>query len=160
MRGQTVCRSHGGSTPQARHAASRRSLEEQARDVVRGIGFEPIDNPLTALQALAGEMIAVKNFLRGQVERLEGIRYASSIGTEQLRGELAAYQSAMRDTAQVLGVIGRLRIDERLAAITEAQATLVIGAIDAALAHAGVTGTEAIEAKKVAARHLRTTGER
>jgi hypothetical protein len=160
MHGQDVCRAHGGSAPQARRAAARRDLEEQARSAVRRIGaYSPVDNPLTALQLLAGEMLAVKDHLRGQVDRLERLRYSSAVGTEQTRAELAAYQAALRDTAGVLGILGRLRIDERLAAITEAQAAHVIAAIDAALEYAGVTGDRAHEAKAVAARHLRRVSE-
>jgi hypothetical protein len=155
LKGQEVCRFHGGSSPQARQAAARRTLEAEAREAVRRVGFEPVDNPFTELQSLAGEMVAVKNLLRSEFERLDRLRYSSAVGTEQLRGELAAYQGALRDTAAVLSAIGRLRIDERMAAISEQQATVVIGAIEAALTAAGITGKDASTAKAVAARHLR-----
>jgi hypothetical protein len=121
---------------------------------VRELGFEPVSDPLSQLQAVAGELVAVKDMLRGEVERVEQLRYEGRSG-EQLRGELVAYQASLRDTVNALAIIARLGIDERLAQISEKQAGVVLAAIDAMLAHLGISGQEAADAKKVAARHLR-----
>lgn len=134
----------------------------------------PVDNPLTELANLAGRARAWMELLQGRVEKLleahddaeveqdhggagpksKGIRYQAGAG-EQLRAEVALYERSMDRLGKFLSDYGRLGIDERLAKITELQAEKVIAAIDAALAHAGVTGKTATEAKQVAARHLR-----
>jgi hypothetical protein len=123
--------------------------------VLISLGGEAVDNPLTVLGEVAGELVAVKNHFRGLVERLESIRYQGGSG-EQIRGELTAYQAALRDTINAVGLMAKLNIDERLATISEKQAGVVIAAIEAALAHAGITGQQAAEAKQVAARRLRS----
>lgn len=158
LKGQKVCKAHGGATPQARKAAAKRiaeaKLNEEANEVLTSLGGEPVSNPLTVLGELAGELVAVKNHFRGLVERLESVRYQGGSG-EQIRGELTAYQAALRDTMNAVGLMAKLNIDERLAIITEKQAAKVIAAIDAALISAGVVGEAAVSAKKVAARKLR-----
>ncbi|MEV5472749.1 hypothetical protein ACIRH0_04105 [Streptomyces sp. NPDC093675] len=159
LKGQTVCRVHGGAAPQNLAAGERRvaeeRLEEETRRALAILNVPPVENPLTALSELAGQVIAWKNALADRVNELHRIRYTDDKNAEQLRSEVALYERAMDRCVNVLGTIGRLRIDERLAAISEQQATTVIGAIEAALAHAGVTGPAASAAKAVAARHLR-----
>ncbi|MBY8341824.1 hypothetical protein JYK17_17480 [Streptomyces sp. KC 17012] len=159
LKGQKVCRVHGGKAPQNLAAGERRVAEEQleaeTRRALAVLDVPPVDNPLTALSELAGQVIAWKDALADRVNELHHIRYTDDKRAEQLRSEVALYERAMDRCVNVLGTIGRLRIDDRLAAISEQQATVVIGAIEAALAHAGVTGKAASAAKAVAARHLR-----
>ncbi|MGV9427066.1 hypothetical protein ACWDO7_22620 [Streptomyces sp. NPDC003656] len=159
LKGQSVCRVHGGNAPQNLAAAERRiteeRLEKETRRALAILDVPPVDNPLTALSQLAGQVVAWKDALAERVNQLEQIRYTDDKRAEQLRSEVALYERAMDRCVNVLGTIGRLRIDERLAAISEQQAAVVIGAIEAALAHAGVTGEAASAAKGVAARHLR-----
>ncbi|MDT0435615.1 MULTISPECIES: hypothetical protein [Streptomyces] len=159
LKGQTVCRVHGGAARQNRAAGERRVAEERleadTRRALARLDVPAVENPLTALSQLAGQVIAWKDALADRVNELQQIRYTDDKRAEQLRSEVALYERALDRCVNVLGTIGRLRIDERLAAISEQQATVVIGAIEAALAHAGVTGPEASAAKAVAARHLR-----
>ncbi|MFE5868803.1 hypothetical protein ACFQ6V_09135 [Streptomyces roseifaciens] len=158
LKGQSVCRYHGGSSRQSKAAAQRRlaeaAMEAQARRTLAALGAAPVDNPLVALSELAGEILAFKTALAERVNELSGIRYSTDNG-EQIRAEVTLYERAMDRAVTVLGTIARLNIDQRLAAISEKQAEAVIRAIDAALAHAGVTGSLATEAKQVAARSLR-----
>ncbi|MFJ5151369.1 hypothetical protein ACIQCF_07235 [Streptomyces sp. NPDC088353] len=160
MRGQDVCRFHGGATKKARAAGAQRvaeaELTEQTRRALAVLDVAPVDNPLTALSELAGQVVAWKDALAERVNALERIRFTDDKGAEQLRAEVALYERSMDRCINVLGTIGRLKIDERLAAISEKQADVVIAAIEAALAHAGVIGERAADAKKVAARHLRS----
>lgn len=158
MQEQSVCKRHGGGSPQAIKKAARKiaevTLNQQANKLLVTLGADPVDNPLTALSELAGEVLAFKNALGAKVNALEEIRYKGGAG-EQLRAEVALYERAIDRAGNLLGNIARLNIDERLAAINEKQAGVVIAAIEAALAHAGITGEAAVEAKVVAARRLR-----
>lgn len=160
MRGQEVCRFHGGATKKAKAAANRRIAEAEVADETRRalavLDVTPVENPLSALSEVAGQILAWKDRLSFRVNALnERIRYEDDKGAEQLRAEVALYERALDRSVNVLATIGRLNIDERLAAISEKQADAVIAAIEAALAHAGVTGDRAAEAKRIAARHLR-----
>jgi hypothetical protein len=159
LKGQRVCKLHGGGTPQARRAAAKKlaevKLTEQANRLLVRMGADPVGNPLTALSQLAGEVLAFKEALGERVNALgHEIRYQGGAG-EQLRAEVALYERAVSQASTLLANIARLNIDERLAAIEEKQIEVVIKAIDAALTYAGVTGDAATGAKKVAARHLR-----
>lgn len=159
LKGQKVCGYHGGKSPQALKAAAKRiaevQLNEQANKLLVKVGANPVDNPLTALSQLAGEVLAFKEALGERVNALgDEIRYKGGAG-EQLRAEVALYERAVNQASTLLSNIARLNIDERLAAISEKQTETVIKAIDAALLYAGVTGDVAAGAKKVAARHLR-----
>ena len=162
--GGTVCDYHGAAAPQVRAAANRRVAEELLMRKAAGLVGEPVDNPLTELANLAGRARAFMEMMQVRVETLmdggdtrdgsDGIRYKGGAG-EQLRAEVALYERAMDRLGKFLADYGRLNIDERLATISGAQADRVIAAIEAVIKHLGLTGAEAVEAKKVAARHLR-----
>jgi len=135
MKGQTVCLRHGGGNTRSRKAAARRiaeaELTKQANRLLVQLGADPVDNPLTALAELAGEVRAFKNSLGTRVNALgEEIRYKGGAG-EQLRAEVALYERAVSQFGTLLTNIARLNIDERLAAITEKQAETVMQAIRA-----------------------------
>lgn len=159
MKGQTVCISHGGKAPQNLKAAERRvaeaDLQQKLTKQLAKLDVDPIGDPLTALSQLAGQVVAFKDALADRVNTLSEIRYQGAAG-EQVRAEITLYERAMDRANTVLGNIARLNIDERLARVTEKQAETVIAAIEAALLHAGITGERATEAKRVAARKLRS----
>lgn len=147
---------HGGAAPQARKAAADRVLDKTLRGMAARLGpAQPVGDPLTALSALAGEVVRWKDFLASRVEELEALRYQSDIGTEQMRSEVAIYAQALRETRETLATIAKLNIDERLARIDELTAQMILKAIEEALKSAGVVGAAATTAKQVAARHLR-----
>jgi hypothetical protein len=169
--GQDVCDKHGGSTRHAKLAAARRMLEAELMTLAEAMIGAPVDNPLTELAALAGRARAWMELLQARVEKLletseseerdgggdakkQGIRYQAGAG-EQVRAEIQLYERAMDRLGKFLADYGRLNIDERLSQIEESKAELILKAIDAALAQAGVVGSKAAEAKQVAARHLR-----
>jgi hypothetical protein len=156
MHGQLICAVHGGRARQNKAKAAERIVAEQARTVLARLDVEPVADPLTALGLLAGQVLAFKDALAEQVNRLEAIRYEDAKGAEQLRSEVAVFERALGECRQVLGLMARLDIDARLAAIEETKAQAVVAAIDAGLAAAGVTGVAATEARQVVARHLRS----
>lgn len=157
LKGQAVCKFHGGNTRQAKAAAVRRQVEVEARQVLAELGVPAVEDPLAQLLKLAGEVLAWQRATAALVNGLEdGIRYRGANGAEQLRAEIALYERAMDRAVNVLSAIARLGIDERLVQVTEKQADAVVGALNAALAAAGVGGEQAELARRAAARHLRS----
>jgi len=152
------CRFHGGAAPQVQAAAARRVLDAAARAALADMDVPVIADPLTELGKLAGQVVAYKDALARLVNDLASIRYEDAKGAEQLRAEVAVFNLALSECRQVLVAMARLDIDRRLAAIEETKARAVLAAFDAGLAHAGITGPTANEAKQVAARHLRSVG--
>ncbi|BFP50013.1 hypothetical protein KCMC57_63810 (plasmid) [Kitasatospora sp. CMC57] len=149
------CKLHGGNTTNQRTAAATEIAEREIRSVLAQLDVAPVDDPLTALTVLAGQVVSWQTAIATLVNNLEDrVRYEGAAGAEQLRAEVALYERAMDRTGHVLGLIAKLNIEERLAAVTEAQADRVIAAIDAALAAAGITGPQAAQARQAAARHL------
>lgn len=160
LQGLTVCYRHGATKSaqaKGRRAVADARLDEQLNRLLVGTGASPVDNPLKALGELAGEMVALKDGLASLVRKLnvDEIRYKGGAG-EQIRAEVVLYERALERTGQLLVNIARLNIDERLAAIEEKQVDAVVRAVEAALASVGVRGEDAIQAKKIAARHLRS----
>lgn len=148
--GQKVCTKHGGASPQAQQAAARRIAEEQAREAMEKLGWQPVDDPLSALAELAGEIIAWKDLLRGKVEELQGaFRYETEFN-EAIRGEVQLFERALDRAVHVLAVIAKLNIDERLAAITERQARMLEDALFAAFDAAGLGLRDADQKEAVA----------
>jgi hypothetical protein len=156
VNGQTKCVAHGGRSPQAKAKGAERVVEEKARATLVQAGAPPVADPLTALGELAGQVLAFKDALGEQVNRLESIRFEDAKGGEQLRSEVVVLERAFDRCAQILALIAKLNIDERLAKVTERQADAVVQAIDAALAAAGITGQTATEARHAAAVRLRS----
>jgi hypothetical protein len=153
IHGLKVCDSHGGRAPQARKAARAELARREITEAVQILDAPPIGDPLRALQQLAGEVVAWKNALADRVD-LQKLRYASNIDTEQIRGEVQLLERAMDRCNTVLVNIAKLKIDERLAAIDEATAAMVIRAMEAGLASAGVAGPAAVRAREVMRGHL------
>lgn len=152
-KGMTVCNSHGGRAPQTRAAATRNMEAGQLRAILERHGRnEPITDPLRALQELAGRVRAWFDFLE---ERIGSLRHSSQWDTEQIRGEVQLYVQAQDSFAKILVDMGKLKIDERLVAIHEATAAMVLDAMKAGFASAGVTGVAQAEAIKVTGRKLR-----
>lgn len=158
MPGLTVCYRHGGANRTTRAAGERRvaedKVEKKARALALRLEVNPVDNPLQALALHIGEEVRFKDALLKLVQDLEEIRYKGAAG-EQIRAEITLYERALDRIGNRLAAYARLGIDERLAAIEEKQAEAVIRAIEAALAHAGITGPALVEARQVAAAELR-----
>lgn len=159
VEGTTVCRMHGGTAPQVRAAAARNVVAAKIEGAVKSGKLDlssaaPVGDPLRELQALAGRAVLWEELIREKVD-LERLRYASEIGTEQIRGEIQIWMQAMRQVESLLGLIAKLKIDERLIAIEEGKAQMIMRAISAALRSAGVTGPAEAAALKVAGRELR-----
>lgn len=153
MSGGLVCRSHGGGAPQTRAAAAVRVAEADALATMANMTITPVDDPLFELSKLAGEALAWRDLLRARVAELTSLGYQGPTG-EQIRAAVALYGASMDRLERVLVSIGRLKIDERLAAISERQAEVVIAAIDAGLDAANLTMSTRHVIRSRVARHL------
>lgn len=150
------CRLHGGNTKAQKTRARKQQADKEARAVLAELDVQPVEDPLTALMQLAGQVLSWQEATATLVNGLgDRIRYEGGTGAEQLRAEVQLYERSMDRAEKVLSSIARLNIEERLAQISEAQADRVLAAIDAVLAHLGITGDEAAGARRVAARRLR-----
>jgi hypothetical protein len=181
MTGATVCRSHGGAAPQVKAAAARRVVEGQALKAVSAMGnWAPVTDPLSALADVAGEVTAVKDFLRGLVDEIvererrangnpimdaigkltdaESLRMPDDKGAEQMNAKFQAYMAMLNSTVATLATIAKLNIDERMARIEEARKTMIIEAMRRGFAAAGVTGEAHTRGLAATVRHLRVVG--
>jgi hypothetical protein len=150
------CRLHGGNTRNQRIAARAEKADQEARRILAQLDVQPVEDPFAALSRLAGQVLAWQEAISRIVNDLgDRVRYEGASGAEQLRAEIALYERAMDRTGSVLGMIAKLNIEDRMARVTERQADALVSALEAALAAAGVTGPQADDARKAAARHLR-----
>lgn len=156
--GTNVCQIHGARAPQTKAKAQRAAVEEKARKTFGRLADHstPVADPLTALGQLAGHVTAWMEFLSGQVADLEELRFEDVKGSEQIDGRVQLFRQALVDCNQVLGTYARLGIDDRLARISERQAETVLKAIEVALEAVGVPSERRPNARRAAARHLRS----
>lgn len=181
VQGGSVCWKHGGSAPQVKAAAARRVVEGQALKAVSAMGaWSPVTDPLTALAEVAGEVTAVKDFLRGLVDEIvererrangnpimdaigkladaETLRTPDDKGAEQMNAKFQAYMAMLNSTVATLATIAKLNIDERMARIEEARKTMIIEAMRRGFAAAGVTGEAHTRGLAATVKHLRVVG--
>jgi len=148
--GHGRCKLHGGCAPSGRAAGA----ESQARAELARLGVPPVDNALTALAAIAGEVVAWKDMLAAKVNELSSLRYKTE-GGEQLRAEVALWERALDRCGKFLVDMAKLDIDERLARVTEQQAEQISAALTAVLAEMGLSQDQQRAARAGVARHLR-----
>ena len=136
MRGAVRCRMHGGASGQSKRKAQQRLIEQQAARVLADLGeeIEPVTDPLSALEQVAGQAMALVDLLRGKVAELEQIGYPSSQGLEQTRAELSLYLSALGRAESVVGRMLSLDLESRRLRLDEAKAALVVAALSRVLA--------------------------
>lgn len=160
MTGAKRCYKHGGKH---RYTEQHRAEREAERKIQRAIGIlkiVPVEDPLTELKKLAGEVVAWKEQVGKLVADLSSIRYSTE-NAEQIRGEVAVFERAMDRCTTVLATIAKLNIDERLAAISETQAKALTAGLFAAFEEAGLSITSTDEKKRIAqafGRQLRLVG--
>jgi hypothetical protein len=152
MTDAVVCWSHGGAAGQVRRKAAARRAERRVVKMADQYmqDAEPVENPLAALLALAGEIGGFKDFMAGRVAemRADAWRYQGE-HAEQLRAELGLYERALDRTARVLVDINKLGLDERLLQVYERQARMFGGLIERVLRAAELSPAQSEAARLV-----------
>lgn len=159
VKGHLVCRMHGASSPQAKARVARDETAAEIRKTMVTLygeaGIPAIGNPLEELQKLAAEVVAWKDLLREHVEQLKNYRYEGE-AAEQIRGEVILFERALDRCGTVLGLIAKLNIDERLAAIEELKVQKLLKAVNHTLDFLGLSVDEQLRANAELARQLRS----
>jgi hypothetical protein len=149
--GHGRCKLHGGCAPSGRIAAA----EQQARAALARLNVAPVENALTELAKITGQVVAWKDMLAEKVNTLASLRYETEVGGEQLRAEVALWERALDRCGKFLVDMAKLDIDERLARVTEQQAEQVSAALTTVLAEMGLSQDQQRAARAGVARHLR-----
>lgn len=152
--GGTVCRYHGGSIQRVKRKAAERVALAKAEGLLDRIAdIEPVDDPLKELLLIAGRSKRLMVMLEEKVNDLHEIRFEDDKGSEQMRGELAAYMATLDRCRAVLVDILRLGIEDRLARIEERHVEMLATALEKTLKEMGLAD-RAEEATGRVARHL------
>lgn len=168
MEEQRVCASHGGKAPQAKHAASLRIAEREARRVMEAYG-RPIET--TATEALLNEVRRTAGhveYLAQKVSELEEheliwgttrIKEGGQDGGTTQEAEahmwLKLYHSERDRLVRVCDVAIRCGIEERYVRLAESQGQLVAEAIKAILGDLKLTPEQTKLAANVVPLRLR-----
>lgn len=155
MVAQLRCRQHGGSSPQAKHAAIRRQAQGKAAQIVLGTRWAQVENPLTALQELAGEILGWRDVLRDQVRQLGDLTATDFAGVERARAVAELYERSLDRAESILVALSRLNLSERLVKITERQAEVIVLVIESTLKDLGLDPAQQEAGRGIAASHLR-----
>lgn len=150
--GLDKCSMHAGISKDRRLAVAR---EAELKQQLARLDLAPVENPLKEIAVVAAQVLWFKDQVAERVNELTSLRYSTE-GGKQLRAEVALFERALDRCEKFLGSMARLNIDERLVRIEQAKAEVIVAAVDAALAKAGVSGERATEARREAARHLRS----
>ena len=114
IRGGTVCATHGGSAPHVRAKANERLLETKIRGELVSRGWEPVTDPLSAVQDLAGEKLAWLDICRDEIARLTQIDYQDQRGVQDVKPRIALYERAWSDAFQAVAAMVKLGIEARM----------------------------------------------
>lgn len=130
MKGQRVCRMHGGMTPVALAAAEERLVQARAIAAIESIwqpDAEPVTDAVAALQQLAGRLQHAANVLGARVD------VAGLDGTNA-----TAWLRVLRELRQALESMERLGLQQRHMELEQERANVVVAAFLAALDVAGL----------------------
>jgi hypothetical protein len=132
------CRVHLGKSSTVHKAQV--AVEKQARKIAGLSDSQPVavDDVLTTHLALAGEVLAWRDALRGMVEELSSVGYATAAG-EQTKAAAKLYADALDKADRILTNIGRLNIDDRMATHNEKSGARLTAILAIALAQLGLS---------------------
>ncbi len=153
IKGATVCRVHGGNSPQVRAKAARTTLTARIQGQLVKELVEPVTDPVAYYARLAGEMWAFKELAAQQMEELSSWELTltgpgDSLLGEQARAVIGVYQAAVAQCDRTLGNMVRLGLDAKALQVAQERpsreaAATVLAAVQAAAADPEVGMTPA-----------------
>lgn len=155
-----MCAAHGGKAPQVRDKAAARHQEQQAMALARksigDVDLSQYADPYAALEFSISYGFALAERLAKLVEAIPDgeLRYRGKV-SEQLRGEVTAAQTALRDLRTSAAEAGKLGLAERRVGIQQQTMNMLDGALDLALTASGVGLDRRNEARQAFRRNIR-----
>lgn len=116
--------------------ASETTATLRARATFRELPhYRRITSAIDELYDIASQEVFLADVLRNVTSKLEEAAYRGGLGEgqEQIRGELAAYLSALARAEEGLAKIVKLNLEERRVRLQEAQITLMVELLDKVL---------------------------
>jgi hypothetical protein len=142
MRGTTVCRAHGGASPQVKAAAEQRQASAAAERAVsqlvwRGLAdASPVKDPVDLLARLAGVLEHAVDVMGTRLNDLQG-KVGAGEHLTQLRAEVVLLEKLLGHLRAVARDLAALGIAERQVELAAGQADIVVAAVRAGLAALG-----------------------
>lgn len=145
MRGQKVCRMHGGKSIGAEAAAEQRQAEAAAEATVRKLWagldqVEPVKDPIGSLERLAGALEQLVDEAGARVTELKNV--AGGEHLTQLRAEVVLFERALGHLRQLLVDMARLGIATRAVEVQQGQADQMLGWLRSGLEAGAAAGIE------------------
>lgn len=139
MRGQDVCRMHGGSSPQAKAAAARRLARQEAVATLAQVEVVPVGDPLDALAQVASEAVALKDHFANLVAELgKTMAFTDRLGEQKLDARVALYERALDRAHRFLADWVRLGFEDRKVQLDEIRTARVVAFVRGVLADHGI----------------------
>lgn len=141
MKGQRVCKNHGGKSPQALAAAAQRQAEQAAAESLTrlwpGLSVDRrVTDPLGGLEQLAGALEHMVDQVGRKVNELQN--YATGKDLAQLRAEIVLFERLLKTLQSTLRDMASLGIAERYVELEKAKVDIVMSAFLKALEGAGL----------------------
>lgn len=172
MKGQRVCNTHGGSSPQAKAAAGRRIQTAMAQAAVTTFGLPREIDPRDALLEEVYRSAGAVDWLQQQVRALEAeqVVWGKAEQVEKQAGEFPGVDTTYRAAANVwVELLSRERkhlvdvckaaiaagLEERRVRLAEQQGAMLAGVIKAILGDLDLTAEQQARVGEVVPRHLR-----
>lgn len=158
--GFTVCRFHGGHSPNAIAGAQVRAFEQKARALIFSYDEDrrQITDPFQELLNVASDMAAFRDAIKVLLNDMQD-RITQDVGgvgggntEETLRPVFVAYERAQERVATILAKIVQLGIEDRMARVTERQAETFARLIDGIVTDLGHNPTDPAIAAKISRR--------
>lgn len=151
MKGATVCRNHGGASPQVRAAAARRIAEREAQRALETYGVPIVTNPEDALLDEVHRTAGHVAWLGAVVAELEQQQLQQSSflsGISEPSVWLRIYQDERKHLVNVAAAALKAGVEERRVQVVESQAAQLVQVIRALLGDARLGITASLEVQQ------------
>lgn len=136
MRGQLVCRLHGGKSRGARENAEKRIADSAAEALAAQLWVSldtvsPVQDPVDRLARMAGGLEQTADYLAEQISKMKSVEVGEDLS--RLRAQVALWERVLSQLRQALDSLARLGIADRHVRLEEARSSAVAAALTEAL---------------------------